>query len=122
MVTNDPPTADSATSNWYRWIFGQPAYVVLLFALMAAIAYGTWYGLPAALTQIQKGYEVQDSAHREERKEIRGESKEIREEAKQEKNEFREAIGRIHEKVTEAIDKNTDALDHFSDRLEKSQK
>ncbi len=97
MVTNTPPNGKPAI--WYEWLFGQPAYIVILVSLLAAIAYGTWYGLPAALNQIQAGYEKIDARHASERKEMR-------EDAKSDRAEFREAI----ENNTEAIERLTEGL------------
>ncbi len=101
MVTNDPPGSNtvSDTSVWYRWLFGQPAYIVLLASLLMAIAYGTWYGLPAALSNIQHGYETIDLRHAAERKEMR-------EDSKADRVEFRTAI-----------ENNTRALEKLSDQI-----
>ena len=71
MVTNDPPTGDADTKIWYKWIFGQPAYIVILVGLMVAIGYTVVYVTPNMLTQIQEGYEKIESQHRAERKEVR---------------------------------------------------
>jgi hypothetical protein len=100
MVTNDPPTnTPNENATWYKWIFGQPAYIVMLVCLLSAIAYGTWYGLPAALSQIQHGYETIDMRHAAERKEMR-------EDSKADRVEFRTAI-----------ENNTKALEKLSEQI-----
>ncbi len=100
MVTNTPPSG-SKPAIWYEWLFGQPAYIVLLASLMAAIGYGTWYGLPAALESIQQGYETIDARHAAERKELR-------DDAKSDRAEFRSAI-----------ENNTQALERLTQEIKK---
>jgi flagellar biosynthesis/type III secretory pathway protein FliH len=120
MVTNDPPSGtDGPAPNWYRWIFGQPAYIVLLASLMAAVGYGTWYGLPAALHDIQRGYEELNTQHQGERKELREETKQAREEAKQDRVEFRDALTKSREELRTAIEKNTSTIEKNTGTLEK---
>lgn len=98
-MTNTPP--NGSKSIWYEWLFGQPAYIVLLASLMCAIGYGTWYGLPAALSNIQRGYEALDNRHAAERKEMR-------EDAKADRAEFRSAI-----------ENNTRALERLAQEIQK---
>jgi len=120
MVTNDPPSGtDGPAPNWYRWIFGQPAYIVLLASLMAAVGYGTWYGLPAALHDIQRGYEELNTQHHAERKELREEASKAREEAKQDRVEFRESLTKSHAELREAIEENTSTLQKNTGTLER---
>ena len=51
-----------------KWMAGQRADTVLLFAILAAIVslgwYGIQYGIPAHLRQIQSGYETIESSHK----------------------------------------------------------
>lgn len=39
-----------------EWLSKQNSNTVLLFAILGAIGYGVWYGVPAALDQVQSGY------------------------------------------------------------------
>lgn len=66
IIQNGDP---DLTSRVTRWMFGQPAVVVLLFCLLIAIGWGARYliitGIPAHLAQIQAGYERINSDNNE---------------------------------------------------------
>ncbi len=100
----DPAEADDPTmpfkSRAGRWLFTQGASTVLLFILVLGLGYGAWYGVPKALDQIQKGYDLLDARHASERKEVR-------EDAKAERSETREAI----KELRSALEKLNDKLD-----------
>jgi hypothetical protein len=84
---------------WHRWIFGQPAYIVLLFAILGAVGYGAWYGFPAAIEKIQSGYERIESQHAAERKEVRDDNREDRTEMREALKSNTEALGKLYEKM-----------------------
>jgi hypothetical protein len=95
---------------WWKWLFGRPAYIVMLFCILASVGYGAWYGIPAAIIQIQAGYESLDKRHIEERAAAEArhaaERKEMRDDAKQDRVQFQQAI----EKHTQAIERLTEGL------------
>lgn len=105
---SDPAT--NGVGKSLVWLFGQPAYIVLLTGILAAIGYGAWYGVPAAVSQIQEGYQQLDARHAEERKEFRADAKEVR-----------DGFGRAVEKFETAIGQNTRALERLSDRIDAKQ-
>ncbi len=93
-----------------KWLFSQEASTVLLFLILCAIGAGAWYGVPAALRQIQAGYESLEIKHAAERNEVEtrylSERKEMREDTKADRQEFRanleklgSAVDRLSEKV-----------------------
>jgi len=62
----NPPPGDTTVIEVSRpglmeraaeWLSKQNSNTVLLFAILGAIGYGVWYGVPAALTTIQDGYD-----------------------------------------------------------------
>lgn len=82
-----------------KWLFGQPAYIVLLFAILASIGYGAWFGFPAAIDKIQAGYEKLDESHRAERKEMREDAKATIDKFDSSLREHTQAIEKLSEKI-----------------------
>lgn len=52
-VDTDEPTGKSLKEMAAKWVFSQGVSTVLLFVLII----GVWYGIPAHIEMVQKGYD-----------------------------------------------------------------
>lgn len=86
------------TDRAVSWVFGQPANTVIMVGILASVGYGAWYGVPAAIDQIQEGYNEIDLRHAVERRELREDLKIERTENRQVLKDLTEAIKDLGDK------------------------
>ncbi len=100
---------ETIINGWHKWLFGQPAYVVLLFSVMAFLGYGALRGVPDALDRVQTGYEKineQNNARIEKTEQRHSE----------ERAELREERGQLRA----ALENNTEAVRSLTDQIERN--
>lgn len=60
-MADESPSSQSTTSQAVRWLLGQEANTIVLFAVLGAVGWSGWYGIttaiPKHLDQIQTGYQ-----------------------------------------------------------------
>ncbi len=77
MASGNGAQAHGNGGGWkdrlFRWLEQQAVSTVLLFLILAALTYGVRHGVPAAIDQIQKGYERMAQENAKDRQKIRDE-------------------------------------------------
>ncbi len=120
-MTPEVGEASGVLEKATSWAYTQPAYIVLLSAILAAIGYGAWYGVPAALNQVQEGYDQLDRRHVDAVNSINSahaaERKELRDDAKFERERLSEELRSNQNKFTSSIEKAGEAIQRLNDQL-----
>ena len=99
---------ETIINGWYKWIFGQPAYIVILCAVLVFIGYVALRGFPDALDRVQEGYETINEQNNQTIEKLDERHSEERKELREERGQLRSAI----ENNTEAVRSLTYHIEH----------